>query len=144
MCDYCDCRSDPEIAALAGDHAVIARLLHELGDAVTGDERETAAAVTSRLHDTLTIHAGREEAGVFRALRDEVGDEYVDWFVSEHDSLHHLAEAVPTSSDWHDTAREIITMLSEHIAREESDLFPAAHQLLSPSQWNAVTAATGT
>jgi hemerythrin-like domain-containing protein len=144
MCDYCDCRSDPEIAALADDHAVIARLLHELGDAVIDDNREAATAVTARLHDILATHAGREEAGVFRALRDEVGDEYVDWFVTEHDSLHRLAAAVPTTSDWHDMAREIITMLSEHIAREESDLFPAAHQLLSPRQWNAVTTATTT
>ena len=35
-------------------------------------------------------------------------------------------------------AHELVRMLRDHIAREERDLFPAAHQLLVPGQWDTV------
>ena len=31
-------------------------------------------------------------------------------------------------------------LLRHHIRREESDLFPAAHQILAPTAWHAIEA----
>lgn len=83
-------------------------------------------------------HAAREEAGVFAQLRAAgVESAYLARFEHEHEQVHALlADEAP--DDWAGSALELADLLGGHIAREESDLFPAAHQLLSPSQWDAV------
>ena len=50
---------------------------------------------------------------------------------------------VVDEADWREQARQLIRVLGEHILREETDLFPAAHQLLTPAQWDTVAAAHG-
>src|SRR5262245_43116181 len=45
MCDYCDCRSEPEIAELSAEHDEILWLLLEL------DRGRAAPSVIARLHD---------------------------------------------------------------------------------------------
>ena len=77
MCDYCDCRSHPEIAALSADHEVLLALLADLRRATDAGDAERAEMPLGAL-------------------------------------------------------------LDDHVAREESDLFPAARQLLAPGQWDAV------
>jgi hemerythrin-like domain-containing protein len=37
----------------------------------------------------------------------------------------------------------IVELLEDHILREESDLFPAAHQLLGSEAWATITASGG-
>jgi hemerythrin-like domain-containing protein len=139
MCDYCDCRSHPEIAGLAAEHEHLEALLRELaGRAGAGDEAG-ARAVLAQLRADLEHHAGREEAGIFAALRAAGVDRaYVGRFLDDHDELHAL---VTGSGDWREQAGEVTRLLHAHIHREESDLFPAAHQLLTPAQWDGVAAA---
>ncbi len=60
-------------------------------------------------------------------------------FERDHDEIHRLL-AECSGGDWRQPAADLVHVLSEHIAREESDLFPAAHQLLRPDQWDAVDA----
>ena len=139
MCDYCDCRAHPQIAALSADHDSLLDLLVGLRLVLddTGDLR--ARPVLADLRDLLRVHSDREERGVFRQLRDEVDDAYLARFEHDHDRLHELLHDT-TNADWRVATRELVALLDAHIAREESDLFPAAHQLLSPSQWDAVDA----
>ena len=111
MCDYCDCRSHPELAELSDEHDRIHVLLDRLRS--TADE----------LRNALDAHTRREERGVFAQLRQEVDAAYLARFLVDHERVHELVDA-----------------LTDHIAREETDLFPAAHQLLSPRQWEAMAA----
>jgi hemerythrin-like domain-containing protein len=98
-----------------------------------------ARDLVSQLGDLLHGHAAREERGVFTQLRREVLDEsYVAMFEHDHEVLHGLLEAC-AAEDWHRPAGELVDVLSEHIVREETDLFPAAHQMLEPG--SAVDAA---
>ena len=138
MCDYCDCRSHPAIASLSADHERLLHLLGALRQAATDGDRATARPILEELHHTVGGHAGREESGVFTQLRAAgVEPAYLDQFEHEHEQVHALLDH-QAPIDWAGSALELVELLSGHIAREESDLFPAAHQLLSPSQWDAV------
>jgi hypothetical protein len=81
MCDYCNCRSHPEIA--------------------------------------------------------EVGAAYIGRLEADHAAIHRLLGAL-AGPGWAVAALELIALLRDHVLREESDLFPAAHQLLRPDQWAAI------
>lgn len=136
MCDYCNCRSHPEIAELSAEHDRLEAMLHELAARVSaGDELGAQASLTA-LRGALERHAGREEGGVFAALRAvDVDGGYLDGFLEDHDALHGLVDG---TGGWRERAAEVTRLLHAHIQREESDLFPAAHQLLTPRQWDAV------
>jgi hypothetical protein len=143
MCDYCDCRSHAPIAELSADHE---RLLDDLAAlrraAAAGDDGGARAAL-GRLRPLLEAHAAREEQGVFHELvAADAGAGYVEAFRAEHDRLHTLVAAAG-SPRWREATAELCELLADHIAREERDLFPAAHQLLQPSQWDAVDAVHG-
>jgi hemerythrin-like domain-containing protein len=141
MCDYCDCRSHPQIAALSRDHETLLDRLAELRAAVDADDAERARPVLAALHELLGSHAAREERGVFHQLRNaDVDGAYVAMFERDHERLHELLGDTG-GAGWRAAAPELIELLRGHIAREESDLFPAAHQVLTPSQWDAVDAA---
>jgi len=141
MCDYCDCRSHPQVAALSDDHERLLALLTELGAAASRDDSDTAADLVRELHEMLEDHATREERGVFTQLREIVlDDQYVAMFERDHDEVHRLLRQC-AGDEWQRPASELIHVLREHILREETDLFPAAHQMLAPTQWMAVDAA---
>jgi hemerythrin-like domain-containing protein len=135
VCDYCDCRSHPEIAELFDDHVGLLCVLGDLRRALTDDDHDAGSASIAALHERLHRHAGREERGVFAELRTQVGDDYIAMFEHDHAALHGLLEA---EGDWRGTAERLIAQLADHILREESDLFPAAHQLLTPAQWDRI------
>ena len=136
MCDYCDCRSHGEIATLSEQHqAVQEQLAHLAATVRCGDLVRTAAAVDV-LVETLVPHTEREERGIFAQLRAaDVDHTYVARFERDHVEIDDLLASARQDLD---AAAELIRRLNEHIAREESDLYPAAHQLLSPQQWDAI------
>jgi hemerythrin-like domain-containing protein len=138
VCDYCDCRSHPEIADLSSDHEALTSMLGRLRSAVQAEDRFAAAALVTTVHDTLHSHATREEHGVFAALRAQVGDAYVRMFEDDHPSIHELLDRAD-GDDWVLACTGLVELLGDHILREESDLFPAAHQLLTSDQWARIT-----
>jgi hypothetical protein len=136
MCDYCDCRSHPAIGSLSADHEVLLGLLGDLRRATAVPDRTAAAVCIEGLRHRLGDHAAREERGVFTELRRAgVDGAYVDWFERDHVRIHELLDAGDREGD-----DELIELLADHILREESDLFPVAHQVLAPHQWDAVDA----
>ena len=86
-------------------------------------------------------HAQSQGRSTEPELRHAMVDErYVARLEQEHQQLHPLLDRID-ADDWQGDACDLIRLLSEHIGREESDLFPSAHQLLAPHQWDAVDAA---
>ena len=143
MCDYCDGRSHPVLAALSEDHVRVLGLLGELRRAADGDDAVRAAAVAVELDLVLGAHADAEERGVFAKLREAgVDTEYVDRFEHDHHRIHALLDGFDAIG-WQHAARDLVALLAAHIDREETDLFPAAHQLLTPDQWAATATMTG-
>jgi hemerythrin-like domain-containing protein len=139
MCDYCGCRSEPEIAALSADHERMLALTAALRRA---HETDTAAPeLIAELTGMLGPHARREERGVFAALVAEgIDAAYVLQFEHEHDTLEELLGR----ADVPHQIEQIVDLLEDHILREESDLFPAAHQLLGSDAWAMIAASTAT
>jgi hemerythrin-like domain-containing protein len=134
MCDYCDCRSQPQIAALSAEHEQLLALAAAI-------RRQLAAGRSLRpeldgLIELLAPHAHREEVGLFAALRDAgVEGGYVGRFEVDHRDLEDLLERAQ-----HDVgaAASLVELLEDHILREETDMFPAARQLLDAAMWEAV------
>lgn len=95
------------------------RLVPAIAD-LTADH-ELLLDLTTQLRVLLERHTRREEQGIFAALRDAGAGEYVDRFDRDHAVVESLLDE-----------------LEGHIAVEESDLFPAARQLLGPAEWDEV------
>lgn len=140
MCDYCRCRANDAIANLSVEHEELLGMLTDLQRHADTLDAAAAKPLLERLHHALTPHALREEHGVFAELEHAGIDQtYIDMFQQDHDAIHSLL-AGTDATDREPAAREhaLARTLRDHIAREESDLFPAAHQLLVPGQWDAV------
>ncbi len=138
MCDYCGCREHDAIAALSIEHETLLGMLTEMERHADNHSSADARPLLGRLHDLLSPHALREEHGVFTELEQAgVGHLYITMFEADHQQIHALLARTETAN-WEPAVRELVRTLRDHIAREESDLFPAAHQLLVPSQWDAV------
>lgn len=143
MCDYCGCRSQPEIAALSADHENILEILGRLERAVRNADRVAAGAHLHELAGLVEPHAQREERGVFRGLRlVGVDDAYVAGFERDHERIHALLQPVSgdggDSEDWRTKASELVALLADHIFREESDAFPVAYLLIPPAEWDVI------
>ena len=115
MCDYCDCRSHPQIAALSADHEVMIELLADLRRAVAVRRRGSGGAhCTAGRAARAAHHLGRAR----RVRRAAAGR-----------CRRRLRRQVPARArGGAPPARR----------REETDVFPDAHQLLRPDQWDAV------
>jgi hypothetical protein len=134
MCDYCDCRSHPEIAALSHDHEAVLALTAALRRASAGAGERSIDALLDELAAVLAPHTRREEVGVFGALRDvDVPDDYVGVF--EHDHAEIDATMAVTRQD-HAHLSRLVTLVERHVHAEETDMYPAAHQLLAPADWD--------
>jgi hypothetical protein len=141
MCDYCDCRSHPAIAALSRDHETLLSLAARLRRAADTGDADTAARLADDIHSRLPGHAAEEEAGIFTELRAaDVDGDYVDRFEADHRAIHELQGTAATSRPWRSGARALAEALQAHIEREEYDLFPSAHQLLAPAAWDRIDA----
>lgn len=137
MCDYCGCRSEPEIAALSADHEHMLALTARLRRAHTAGG--PLSELVAELADLLEPHARREERGVFAALIGEgIDSTYVERFELDHATLKELL----SHGDAHAQALPLVELLEDHVLREETDLFPAAHQLLGSDAWATIAASS--
>lgn len=140
MCDYCDCRSIPEIATLSNDHeriqAITATLRRLL--AAGAADREEIDRLLRDLRVELDVHTRREEAGVYSVFRDVGLDfDYAGRFIGEHALAADLLDRAESERD-RSAIDELLAHLDRHILDEESDVFPAARQLFSGADWAEV------
>jgi hemerythrin-like domain-containing protein len=119
------------------DHEVLTELLAGLDGAAAAGDRASAEAFGQALHGVLDGHAAREEAGAFAELRDEVSPGYVEQFDADHGEIHRLVDEL-SDAGWPSATRHLASLLHAHIQSEETDLFPAAHQLLTAAQWDRI------
>ncbi len=140
MCDYCDCRSIPEIAALSLDHervmSIVAQLRHLIATQATQRRREEIDRLLDALQADLELHTRREEVGVYSVFREVGLDfDYPKRFVDDHADIRALlARALGDTA----VVGELLERLDRHVLEEESDVFPAARQLFSGADWAEV------
>lgn len=140
MCDYCDCRSQPEIAELSEEHIRLLALTAKVRRAVVEDV-EQVSELLDEIATLLDGHTAREERGVFHALRQEhVPEEYVELFEHDHARIDELLTEIRLRGG---DVLELIRLVEDHVHREETDMYPAAHQLLTPADWDALAGTAG-
>jgi hemerythrin-like domain-containing protein len=122
------------------EHAALTTEAFEIRQALNeGDHVRTASLVT-RLAGHLSRHAGREEAGLFTALRDKA--EFLDELLELEAEHLQLGGAVTVLDHDADNFVDIVTCLlddlSAHIEREELGVFPVSVVTLGIDGWDVV------
>jgi hypothetical protein len=140
MCSYCGCEGVPAIADLKAEHESLVDQASHVRVALRSADPATAMLLVTRLVGHLTSHVGREEDGIFRALR-ETGEyvEEVDGLENEHRGLDAaIAGLDVTSPDFSARVGLLLDDLDLHVQREELGIFPASVVTLGAKGWNTV------
>ena len=101
------------------------------------------------------VHQPKEETFLYRAVLDRTheGDAMIAEFRREHANspaiVARLRAQLPTLMDHYPQGvaefqaalEEYIAMLRHHIMKEESDLFPLAHRILTDADWGEINSA---
>ena len=137
MCSYCGCRNIPMIAKLNAEHDAIVNSTYALQVALREQDVESAKTAGKILGELLHPHTQREQVGLFAEMKkDELFTEHIASLCAEHDELDEELSLIATGDLTRITA--MITLLTNHIDREENGLFPAALAYLDDSQWDTI------
>ena len=140
MCSYCGCEGVPAIAELKAEHESLVDQASHVRVALTSADPAAAMRLVRQLVGHLTSHVGREEDGIFRALREsgEYGEE-VDALEGEHRDLElAVAGLDATSPEFVLRVTLLLDDLEVHVQREELGVFPASVVTLGAAGWNLV------
>ncbi|WP_255513652.1 hemerythrin domain-containing protein [Kribbella voronezhensis] len=128
------------IAELMDEHFVLLDLAGDVRRALVADDRSRAVQVLEVLADRLDRHVGREERGVFAALKEQ-GDfaDAVEDLESEHVSFdQRLSSLDPAGESFARDMAALLDELREHIDKENLGVFPVAVVSLGASGWEMV------
>ena len=143
MCEHCGCRGVEPIAELMDEHLALLELAGDLRRHLVAGDRAACAAAVAALGHRLTRHVGREERGVFAALRDQ-GDfaDAVEELEAEHVSFDAALAGLDVAAPGFDLrVLALLAELSEHIDKENLGVFPVAVVTLGARGWGMVGAA---
>lgn len=130
----------PAIAELMDEHTALvdaaSYVRHDLG---AGDRTSAMDRLTG-LASRLDRHVRREEAGIFRAMRD--ADEFVDEIDALEGEHRDFAETIAALDiDATDFAARVTALLDDldaHVEREDLGIFPVSVVTLGGSGWATV------
>ena len=129
---------DPEIDGLIDEHRELMTIMATLRRAM-GQPDSEVDGLLNQVEMALAHHTEREEAGLFHRLREvDVAPEYMGLFEHDHG---HLIDLIESARHDRHSVDDLLKSLEAHMVREETDMFPAAEQLLGPADWDAVEAA---
>ena len=129
---------EPEIDGLIDEHRELMTVMATLRRAL-GQPDSEVDGLLDQLDMALAHHTEREETGLFHTLHEvEVPPEYMGLFEHDHG---HLVDLLNSARRDRHRMDELLMSLEAHMVREETDMFPAAEQLLGPADWDAVDAA---
>ncbi len=123
------------IAKLNAEHDEIVGSSYALQIAFRDQDVEAARSACKELGGLLHPHTRLEEVGLFAEMKlDELFTEHVASLCAEHAELDVELEAIVAG----DLASipKMLTLLNNHIDREENGLFPAALAYLDDTQWD--------
>jgi hemerythrin-like domain-containing protein len=129
---------DLEIDGLVDEHRELMTIIARLRRAADLPSAEVDGLL-GQLDMALAHHTEREELGLFHTLREiDVPAEYVGLFEHDHG---HLVDLIESARRDRQRVDDLLRSLEAHMVREESDMFPAAEQLLRSADWDAIDAA---
>ena len=141
MCEYCGCQDIPVIDELTREHDHVVNLIGGVRAAHAAGDVAELARMAGEIRRLLEPHTEVEEGGLFPALADEF-PEHIGILEAEHRQiasvLDEAADAVPADPAWPNRLLSTMSMLREHILREQDGVFPAALASLDSSDWEAM------
>ena len=141
MCEHCGCRGVEPIAELMDEHLALLELSGEIRRRLAAGEHDAVRRLLAELDDKLTRHVGREERGVFTAMKDQ-GDfvDAVEELEREHVSLDLQLHTLDLgAADVVDSVQALLDELSRHIDKENLGVFPVAVVSLGARGWDTIT-----
>lgn len=143
MCEYCGCRDLVTIADLTAEHDVLVNLSGRARRALLAGDLHAAADLTRAMSTVLVPHTSVEEEALFPAMAAEFGDHVHD-LLSEHRLIEGVltesADGTPDDPTWPERLEHALSVLREHIIKEQDGLFPAALATLDPTEWDHLEA----
>jgi hemerythrin-like domain-containing protein len=140
MCDYCGCNGVQQIRELMDEHEALMDEADVLRLALSQGDHPRAVSLLARLITHLGRHVGREEAGIFAALRDkgEFLEELSD-LEAEHRQFDVTTSALDAEgSDFVARLSRMLDDLGEHVEREDLGIFPVSVVTLGAQGWQVI------
>lgn len=143
MCEYCGCQSVPAIAELTAEHDRVVDLIGQVRGADRRGDLDNMIELSRRISAVLGPHTLVEEHGLFPAMATDF-PEQIAALEAEHRRIEAvLGEAsdptVSAGATWPARLIDVLTLLREHILKEQDGVFPAALSTLSTAQWDRVS-----
>lgn len=125
------------IAMLNAEHDAIVNASHALQTALREQDPHLAREGSETVAALLHPHTQREQLGVFAEMKlDPQFTEHIESLCAEHDELDQLLGNIGRGQLTLIPAT--LTLLNNHINREENGLFPAALTFLEDEQWDRI------
>lgn len=146
MCEHCGCRGVEPIARLMDEHLALLDLGGQIRRLLAAGDRSGAWDLLGRFAHELDHHVGREERGLFQALKDQgdFGDAVTELEDEHADFDEAISELGLDDEDLEARVDELLAHLTLHIDKENLGIFPVAVVTLGAEGWDTVAAAEGT
>ncbi len=143
MCEYCGCQALATIGELTREHDLVVNMIGEARAAHAVSDTARMAGLARQIAAILGPHTEVEERGLFPALTADFPD-HVAGLKAEHRrveaALGEAAAGTPDDPAWPARFAEALTLLREHILKEQDGVFPAALATLGAADWEAAEA----
>lgn len=143
MCEYCGCQALATIDELTREHDLVVNMIGEARAAHAVSDTARMAGLARQIAAILGPHTEVEERGLFPALTADFPD-HVAGLKAEHRrveaALGEAAAGTPDDPAWPARFAEALTLLREHILKEQDGVFPAALATLGAADWEAAEA----
>jgi hypothetical protein len=137
VCSYCGCREIPIIAQLNAEHDAIVDSTYALQIAHRAQDIAAVRLAGRGLSHLLRPHTQREQDGLFEEMaKDELFTEHIASLCGEHHELDEFLAGIELGDLT--LVPAMLTLLHNHIDREENGLFPAALAYLDDDQWDVI------
>jgi hemerythrin-like domain-containing protein len=139
MCEYCGCQALTAIASLTQEHDDALDHVRKAERALDRGDDAAVVAACADLRAHLRPHTAVEEDGLFPALVDDF-PEQIAALHREHESIEVALDEAAGEHDlgWQARLREALSLLRNHILKEQDGVSPAALSILTPAQWERV------
>ena len=145
--EHCDRQARAAIGALIREHEEVLALVSDVRAARLAGDLPKQASLACQIAAVLGPHQIVEESGLFPALAADYPDPNGLLEAEHHVIETALAEAVraawsgaayPANPGWPNRLTRALTLLRDHIFKEQDAIFPAALAILNAADWDAI------
>lgn len=140
MCEYCGCQTITAIKELTREHDEIADLIGDVHVAYQADDLAQMIMLSREIAAVLKQHTVVEEQGLFPVLAFDFPEQ-----IAILEGEHRRIDAVLTEThrcqgrsdpSWPSRLIAVLTLLRQHMRKEQDGVFPAALSTLTAEQWD--------